>query len=248
MEHSFDINIAKKYGINSAILLKNLHFWIEKNKANKENFYDNYYWTYNSRKAFAELFPYMNERQINYAMQKLIDNELVITGNYNKVAYDRTLWYAITDKGYSILQNCQMEDIKLSNGTDKNVKPIPNIKTNIFKESKKESNYDTIINSQITNEDLKATLYEFIKMRKLIKKPMTDRALQLLIGKLHKLANTPDKAIQVLEQSIVNNWQDIYELKTNYIKPKDNGKQATKHEYTKEQYDSMFDNIYDVEI
>jgi predicted transcriptional regulator len=124
-----------------------------------------------------------------------------------------------------------------------------NINNNIdIKESKKESNYDTIINSQITNEDLKITLYEFVKMRKLIKKPMTDRALQLLIGKLHKLANTPDKAIQVLEQSIVNNWQDIYELKSNYIKPKDNGKQATKREYTKEQLNDLFDNIEDVEI
>ena len=124
-----------------------------------------------------------------------------------------------------------------------------NIDNNIvIKESKKESNYDTIINSQITNEDLKITLYEFIKMRKLIKKPMTDRALQLLISKLHKLANTPDKAIQVLEQSIVNNWQDIYELKSNYVKPKDNGKQATKTEYTKQELNNLFDDIETVEI
>ena len=131
----------------------------------------------------------------------------------------------------------------------KNFKPI-NINNNIdnIKESKKESNYDKIINSQITNEDLKLTLYEFIKMRKLIKKPMTDRALQLLIGKLHKFANTPDKAIQVLEQSIVNNWQDIYELKNNYIKQKDNGKQASKREYTKEEYENLFDDINSVEI
>lgn len=124
-----------------------------------------------------------------------------------------------------------------------------NINNNIdIKESKKESNYDTIINAQITNEELRTTLYEFIKMRKLIKKPMTDRALQLLIGKLHKLANTPDKAIQVLEQSIVNNWQDIYELKGNYIKPKDNGKQATKREYTKQELNDMFDDIEEINI
>lgn len=124
-----------------------------------------------------------------------------------------------------------------------------NINNNIdIKESKKESNYNTIINSQITNEYLKTTLYEFIKMRKLIKKPMTDRALQLLISKLHKLANTPDKAIQVLEQSIVNNWQDIYELKTNCAKPKDNGKQATKREYTKQELNDMFDDIEEINI
>ena len=115
MEHSFDVEIAKRYGIPCAVLLKNIYFWIEKNKANNKNYYDDNYWTYNSKKAFAELFPYLNERQIDYALKKLIDEGIVITGNYNKVAYDRTLWYAITKKGYSILQNCEMDATKLLN-------------------------------------------------------------------------------------------------------------------------------------
>jgi hypothetical protein len=129
MEHSFDIEIAKRYGIQPAILLKNIYFWIEKNRANDKNFYDGYYWTYNSKKAFADLFPYMTARQIEYALQKLIEDDLIITGNYNKVAYDRTLWYAITKKGYSILQNCEMDNTKSGNGIPENVKPIPNKNT-----------------------------------------------------------------------------------------------------------------------
>lgn len=130
MEHSFDVDIAKRYGIHAAILLKNIYFWIEKNRANGANFFDGHWWTYNSKKAFAELFPYMNARQVDYALQKLIDDKLIITGNYNKVAYDRTLWYAITKKGYSILQNCEMESTKMSNGNDDNVPPIPDSKPN----------------------------------------------------------------------------------------------------------------------
>lgn len=31
MEHSFDIEIAAEYGIECAILLKHLYFWIKKN-------------------------------------------------------------------------------------------------------------------------------------------------------------------------------------------------------------------------
>ena len=129
MEHSFNIYIAEKYGIPSAVLLKNIYFWIEKNRANETNYYDGYYWTYNSKKAFADLFPYLNPRQIDYALKKLIDDGLLITGNYNKVAYDRTLWYAITKKGYSILQNCEMEATKKGNGSPENVQPIPNNNT-----------------------------------------------------------------------------------------------------------------------
>lgn len=120
--------IAKEYGVHSAILLKNLHFWIQKNSANGRHYHDGTYWTYNSRKAFAELFPYMTERQIDYAMQNLIDSGIVITGNYNSDPRDRTLWYAVTKKGYCILQNCEMELTKMSNATDEIVRALPDSK------------------------------------------------------------------------------------------------------------------------
>ena len=128
MIHYFDVDIAARYGIPSAVLLHNLQHWIEKNKANEKNFNDGYYWTYNSKKAFAELFPYMTARQVDTALKKLIDDGVIITGNYNKSAYDRTLWYAITKKGYSILQNCEMEETKVLNANNRNVEPIPDIK------------------------------------------------------------------------------------------------------------------------
>lgn len=131
MQHSFNVEIAKKNGILEAVLLNHLWFWIKKNKANNTNFFDGNYWTYNSKKAFSELFPYASERQIDYALKKLIDCGLVITGNYNKSSYDRTLWYAITKVGYSILQNCEMETTKLLNGNDEIVQPIPDINTDI---------------------------------------------------------------------------------------------------------------------
>ena len=132
MNHNFDIEIAKTYGIEEAILLENFNYWISKNKANNENFIDGKYWTYNSAKAFTELFPYMSVRKIQYAINNLIKQGLLIKGNHNKKTYDRTLWYAITDKGFAILQNCQMEMTKLSNGNDKIVKPIPNNKQQIL--------------------------------------------------------------------------------------------------------------------
>lgn len=145
MEHSFDIDIAKAYGVPAAVLLKHLHYWIEKNRANEKNFYDGNYWTYNSKKAFAELFPYMTARQIDYALQKLIDDGLIITGNYNKVAYDRTLWYAITKKGYCILQNCKMENTKAENAIPEIVEPIPNKNTDTDKQIKNKDIYISIL-------------------------------------------------------------------------------------------------------
>ena len=110
MQHSFDIGIAMQYGVYAAILLNNLGYWIKHNEANGTNFHDGKYWTYNSRKAYKELFPYMSERQINTALEKLISDGLVVTGNYNESAYDRTLWYALTQNGKSILHFFKMEN------------------------------------------------------------------------------------------------------------------------------------------
>lgn len=131
MKHLFDVEIAAKYGVNAAILLENLYYWIAKNEANEVNYYDGNYWTYNSRKAFQEMFPYMSKRQIDGALEKLIDEGLVVTGNYNKMAYDRTLWYALTEKGKCISRNETMENTKCDNGLSQNVSPIPDNKPNI---------------------------------------------------------------------------------------------------------------------
>lgn len=134
MIHSFNINIATKYGVHSAIILDNLNYWITKNQANEQHFYDGHYWTYNSKKAFAELFPYMTERQIDYALKKLIDDGIIITGKYNTNKYNQTLWYAITNFGYSILQNCEMEQTNLSNQNDKIVECNTNNKQEDIKQ------------------------------------------------------------------------------------------------------------------
>lgn len=73
------------------------------------------------------------------------------------------------------------------------------------------TSYDAIIAERIFDEEVKATLREFIKMRKLIKKPLTDFALTKLINKLEKFTTDPKAQVAILENSIVNNWQDIYE-------------------------------------
>lgn len=150
MQHHFDIEIAKEYGINEAILLNNIQYWITCNKANNINYYDGTYWTYNSTKAFNEIFPYLTQRQIQNALKKLRDLGILKVGNYNKLAYDRTLWYAFTEKGECIMQKCKMEDVKKGNGLGENVEPIPDINS-----SNKTSyvNTDKIDNNQQVDKE-----------------------------------------------------------------------------------------------
>ena len=220
MNHSFDKDIAVAYGLTEAIILNHMQFWIEKNEANGKNFYDGSYWTYNSTKAYAEIFPYLSQRQIQCALKHLRDEGILKTGNYNELAYDRTLWYAFTEKGKCIMQKCKMEDVKMSNGFDAQVKPIPDINTdnntdNNSNKRKTTKGFDAVVEEYTTNAELKAAIFDFIKFRKAIKAPLTDRALTLCLNKLDKLANNDLEKIAVLNQSIERGWRGLFEVKDN---------------------------------
>jgi hypothetical protein len=118
---------------------------------------------------------------------------------------------------------------------------IDNIIDNNIKK-KKETELDTILN-QIENEKLKETLIEFVKMRKSIKKPMTTHALELLIKKLNRTTTDIGVQIQMLEQSILNGWQDVYELKQEV---KQNN--LIKNNYTKEQMSGLITDLDNIEV
>lgn len=124
-KHSFNVNNACRYGLLEAILINHLEYWIEQNEANNRNFHDGRYWTFNSAKAFSKIFPYVSERKIRLALKHLQDENIIMTGNFNKSSYDRTLWYAFTDYATSILQNRQMEVPEMSNQNDESDTPIP---------------------------------------------------------------------------------------------------------------------------
>lgn len=83
-----------------------------------------------------------------------------------------------------------------------------------IKKEKKKSEFDLIIENYTNDLQLRNTIYEFIKMRKAIKAAMTSNALKLMLSKLDKLSNgDKDKKFKILEQSIMNSWKGIFELK-----------------------------------
>lgn len=131
MNYNFNIEIAKQYGVNEAIMIANFQFWIAKNKANEQGFKDGSYWTYNSVKAFRDLFPFWSEKQIRTILNSLVKQNVLKTGNYNQSSYDRTLWYAFIDEEKWICPNGNFHFTKWANGFDQMGKPIPDNKPDI---------------------------------------------------------------------------------------------------------------------
>ena len=138
--------------------------------------------------------------------------------------------------------NCNTEiEIEIEKEKDIDKDKEIEIEKNIKKEKKKkETEFDSVINENFTDEELKQTIYEFIKMRKAIKKPLTTRGLELMINKLKKMTSNTNDQIQILNNSIMNNWLGIFPLK-------EEEKQKEKVEYvinemTEEEYFARMQN------
>ena len=94
------VGVAVDYGANAAFLMEYFSFWTKQNIANGTNYYDGAYWSYNKMSTFTDLFPFMSFKQVRSALDKLKETGLIQIGNYNKSKFDRTNWYALTEKGF----------------------------------------------------------------------------------------------------------------------------------------------------
>ena len=112
MNHSFNVEIAKQYGIEKAVILENFYFWIKKNQANKKNMHGGKAYTFNTASAFAELFPYIKERQIAKLLREMeSEDDLLLSGQFNN--YDRTKSYTLTDKALKMFgEEVKKQDTK----------------------------------------------------------------------------------------------------------------------------------------
>ena len=97
-----------------------------------------------------------------------------------------------------------------NNNSTSNNNSIPN--NNSISNKGKKGNFTPLIEDYTDNSELIEAINDFIDMRKTIKKPPTKRALQLILNKLSKFGSSDEEKIQILERSIVNCWQDVYEL------------------------------------
>lgn len=83
----------------------------------------------------------------------------------------------------------------------------------ITKGEKKTKTVKSLVDNYTTNAELAKALVDFIDHRKQLKKPMTIRALELILLKLDKLASDDCTKVAIINQSILKGWQDVFELK-----------------------------------
>lgn len=163
-----------------------------------------------SNEYIAE-FCQCSERKVRDAIAKLKEYGYIYVSGFD--GRKRTIRSRVAENAGLSGKKRQAERQKLPHNNIVNNKDDTERKKEEEKE-KPQTKYDEIINELVKEEPVKNALYEFIKMRKLIKEPLTDNALKLIIAKLEKLSGgDAEKKIELLNQSIINNWKGIFPIK-----------------------------------
>jgi len=140
------------------------------------------------------LSAFESEQQIEQLTSN--KNRLISVVNWDK--------YQIFDQQNEQQMNNNWTTTEQQVNTNKKNKNVKNVKNEI--------KYSDI-------PELNEAILEFIKFRKGIKKPMTDNAVKLMLGKLNKMTSNVGEQIEILNQSILGGWTGIYPLKQTKKEP-----------------------------
>lgn len=140
-----DVKLAKVIGLNEAIVLQQVNYWLHGRHAKK---IDGRLWTYNSMKKWHEQFSFWSLNTMKRAFSSLEEDGLLVVGNYNKYKFDKTKWYSIDEDKLvnRMTQNGSMEEPKMGHSDwPKMGQPIP--------DTTDTNNTDTNNNSQTQSDD-----------------------------------------------------------------------------------------------
>jgi uncharacterized phage protein (TIGR02220 family) len=100
--------LAVKIGLNEAIVLQQIHYWVKSSTHEIEG----RKWIYNTYKEWKLQFPFWSESTIKRTMHSLENQGLIITGNWNRSKMDKTKWYTIDYERVEALedQNDELSD------------------------------------------------------------------------------------------------------------------------------------------
>ncbi|MDT3416145.1 DnaD/phage-associated family protein [Brevibacillus aydinogluensis] len=144
-------SLATLIGLNEAIFLQQLHYWLQKSTHR----YDGRAWVYNTYQGWQEQFPFWGVNTIRRIIEKLEQTGVILTGNYNQSKIDKTKWYSIDydkleelttaqngqidcEKSQTTAQSGQMDSPKWADELPKMGRPIPEITTETTTEKEDE--------------------------------------------------------------------------------------------------------------
>jgi hypothetical protein len=92
-------NLAQKVGLNEAIVLQQIHYWIlqkkKQSRKNQNSFRDGHFWIRNTYEEWQQQFPFWSVPTIKRIFLSLESKELVFYEMFEKSIGNKRKWYRI---------------------------------------------------------------------------------------------------------------------------------------------------------
>lgn len=154
-----DQDLATVIGLNEAIVLQQLNYWLHSKSAKKIN---DKWWVYNTYENWKKQnFPFWSVATIRRTFSSLEKKEVVVSANFNRVGFDKTKWYSIDETKLNQLmssacdQNEQTIYSNRADGTDQNEHTYTRDYTETTSDTNKNSD-----KSQVTYQQSQSTKKE----------------------------------------------------------------------------------------
>lgn len=217
-------SLAKSIGLNNAIFIQQLHFWCDiADELGYGKLHNGERWVYKTAQEWHEKdFPFWSVVTIRRIINSLHDQGLIYAMYLDDDKWNRTLFYRINylhellasdqNDHMQVIKSTTSKSSKREHASDQNDEMLSEstsettskITTDIINKGK--NKFDPSVVELPSNVDRQDWI-EFVKMRKLIKKPLTELATSKI---LKKLSSFGVHAKQALENSIVSSWSDVY--------------------------------------
>lgn len=106
-------SLAREIGLNEAIMLQQMHYWLIKSSHE----FEGVKWFYKTLEDWQTEFPFWSAMTIRRTLTNLEKQKVLRIGNFNKKKFDKTKWYTIEYQ--CVNRRCvQYEQTMCSNRTD----------------------------------------------------------------------------------------------------------------------------------
>ncbi|MBJ8440056.1 hypothetical protein [Acinetobacter junii] len=231
-------SLAMAIGLNEAIFLQQLHYWLGASKYKKED----RIWIYNTYPEWLLQLKYMSLATLKRTIKSLKEQRLILVERFDKSKSNQVNFYSIDYDILSIIeenitqavdsidqlkmshsissictngvaQNEPMDRLKMSQSLQENKQEITQENSN--KKTKQKSSkfsLEEACSVELPNGVDRSLWTTYIEMRHSMKKAPTQKAVELLIADLNKMGSC-SVANQSIENSIKNSWVGLFKPK-----------------------------------
>nr|DAW50348.1 MAG TPA: hypothetical protein [Caudoviricetes sp.] len=231
------VDLAARYGLDVAVFIQNIYYWVRKNEANQEHFYDGRYWAHSSYRGLEKWFePLWSMQQIKRIVSKCRDQGLLLVGNYNPDGFTHTNWYSVTDAVLEIYGDSPEPEKVVRNRT---------IDSSILMQNRSEIepankvykiniNKPPIVPREVLarvdeacgeDQELRDGIMALLENRKKLRKPVdTVKKIDGILNRLSEYSGGNRRMkLAMLDKAVEWDWLSVYPLKPDELPQADRG-------------------------